>query len=87
LKGRLAAAIRARHGALAATAGLNEEVFDALVLLAAGSWDAAALRKGWDAVVALTLDMDSGRRMRLGRLGFDVAEAEELSALHTRNFM
>jgi hypothetical protein len=87
LKGRLAAAIRARHDTLAATAGLNEEVFDALVLLAAGSWEPAALERGWDAVVALTLDMDTGRRMRLGRLGFGEREAEELSALHTRNFM
>jgi hypothetical protein len=87
LKSRLAAAIRARHDTLAATAGLNEEVFDALVLLAAGSWEPAALERGWDAVVALTLDMDTGRRMRLGRLGFGEREAEELSALHTRNFM
>jgi hypothetical protein len=87
LKGRLATAIRSRHDALLATTGLNEEVFDALVLLAAGAWAPDALRKGWDAVVALTLDMDAGRRMRLGRLGFDEQEAEELSRLHTRNFM
>ena len=37
LLGRLADAIERRHDALANTAGLNEEVFDALVLLAAGS--------------------------------------------------
>ena len=35
----------------------------------------------------LTRDMDEGRRKRLIRLGFTDAEAEELSALHTRNFM
>jgi hypothetical protein len=87
LRGRLAAAIRARHDALATTSGLNEEVFDALVLLAAGSWETAALRRGWDLVISLTLEMDAGRRMRLGRLGFDEREAEALSALHTRNFM
>jgi hypothetical protein len=87
LKARLAAAIRARHDALSATAGLNEEVFDALVLLAAGSWAIADLRRGWDAVVELTVDMDAGRRRRLARLGFDERESEELSALHTRNFM
>jgi len=87
LRLRLASAVRARHDALARTAGLNDEVFDALVLLAAGGWEPDAIRKGWDAVVTLQRDMDSGRRMRLRRLGFDQREAEELSELHTRNFM
>jgi hypothetical protein len=31
--------------------------------------------------------MDEGRRKRLIRLGFTESDAEELSALHTRNFM
>jgi hypothetical protein len=31
--------------------------------------------------------MDEGRRHRLARLGFPEAEAAEVSALHTRNFM
>ena len=39
------------------------------------------------AVVALSREMDDGRRLRLNRLGFSVAEAARLSALHTRNFM
>jgi hypothetical protein len=36
LRGRLAVAIERRHDALSHTASLNDEVFDALVLLAAG---------------------------------------------------
>ena len=87
LRGRLTAAVERRHGALAHTAGLNEEVFDALVLLAAGSWDPAALRSGHAQVVALSREMDDGRRLRLARLGFDSHDAARLSALHTRNFM
>jgi hypothetical protein len=87
LRDRLAAAIERRHAALAHTAGLNAEVFDALVLLAAGSWDPAALRRGHAAVVELVRDMDAGRRQRLARLGFSPERAEQLSALHTRNFM
>ena len=87
LRGRLAAAVERRHSALAHTAGLNEEVFDALVLLAAGSWEPAALRAGHAAVVALSREMDDGRRLRLARLGFDGDAAARLSALHTRNFM
>ena len=87
LRGRLAAAIERRHTALAHTAGLNEEVFDALLLLAAGSWEPAALRAGHAKVVALQQDMDDGRRQRLARLGFTPEEAAALSSLHTRNFM
>jgi hypothetical protein len=87
LRERLAAAIRNRHDALSQTAGLNDEVFDALVLLAAGSFEPEAIRKGWDAVVELQRDMDAGRRRRLRRLGFDEHEAAELSELHTRSFM
>lgn len=69
------------------TAGLNAEVFDALLLLAAGSWNTDALRQGHQRVMDLTRDMDRGRKSRLLRLGFSEAEAAELSSLHTRNFM
>ncbi len=87
LRDRLANAIERRHASLAHTAGLNAEVFDALILLAAGSWEPAALRRGHDAVVALQREMDDGRRHRLLRLGFAPDRASSLSALHTRNFM
>jgi hypothetical protein len=72
---RLAAQDEARH------------VFDALVLLAAGAWDHDALRRGSALVGALLQDMDRARQGHLKRLGYDAAEAAELSALHTRNFM
>ncbi len=87
LRLRLAAAVERRHDALRHTAGLNEEVFDALVVVAAGAWTPDALRRGWDAVVALQEEMDVGRRVRLRRLGFEEADAARLSGLHTRNFM
>ena len=76
-----------RHAALLDTAGLNAGVFDALVLLAAGSWSPAAIRHGWHAVRELQSRMDEGRRRRLAYIGFPDDEAAELSALHTRNFM
>ncbi len=85
--GRLAAAAERRHHELRTSAGLNDEVFDALVLLAAGSTDPTAVAAGWRAVQELQRDMDDGRRGRLARLGFSTAEAEAISALHTRNFM
>ncbi|HND30945.1 MAG TPA: ferritin-like domain-containing protein, partial [Myxococcota bacterium] len=87
LRPRLAAAIRARHDSLRESSGLNEEVFDALLLLAAGSWAPEDLERGWDRVTALKLEMDQGRQFRLRKLGFSEEEAAALSVLHTRNFM
>ncbi len=84
---RLADAVRRRHDALRHTAGLNDEVFDALLLMAAGSWEHDALRQGSQRLFQLIHEMDEGRRKRLARLGFSESEAAELSALHTRNFM
>ncbi|GAA5003808.1 ferritin-like domain-containing protein [Streptomyces hyderabadensis] len=85
--GRLRQAVERRHDALRDTAGLNQEVYDSLVLLAAGSWEPAAIRRGWDAVQELQRQMDDGRRRRLHAIGFPDDESAELSALHTRNFM
>ncbi len=84
---RLAAAIEKRHDALRHTSGLNDEVFDALVLLAAGGWDPVSIARGYDAVAELARDMDEGRQRRLMKLGFSAPRAAALSALHTRNFM
>jgi hypothetical protein len=72
---------------LAHTAGLNEEVFDALVLLAAGEWRPEAVAAGFEKVQTLKQEMDRDRRARLVKLGFTADEASALSALHTRNFM
>jgi hypothetical protein len=87
LRGRLRAAVERRHDALVDTAGLNQDVFDALIVLAAGEWTPAAIRRGYQQVQALQQDMDEGRQHRLLRLGFPADEASELSSLHTRNFM
>src|SRR5690606_22781304 len=62
LRGRLAAAVERRHSALQHTAGLNAEVHDALVLLAAGAWSPEAIGRGHDRVAALVAEMDQGRR-------------------------
>ena len=86
-RGRLRAAVEARHHTLQHTSGLNEEVFDALLLLAAGGFEPSQILEGHRRVVKLKTDMDDGRRKRLHRLGFDDAEASALSSLHTRNFM
>ncbi|MFD0903447.1 hypothetical protein [Actinomadura sediminis] len=87
LRGGLRGAVERRHDALRDTAGLNADVFDSLVVLAAGEWTPAGIASGHRAVRRLRAEMDDGRRHRLERLGFPPDEAAELSALHTRNFM
>jgi hypothetical protein len=87
LRPRLATAVHRRHDALSHTAGLNAEVFDALVVLAAGQFTPPAIAEGFSRVQALEADMDEGRRRRLVKLGFSPGEAAELAELHTRNFM
>jgi TusA-related sulfurtransferase len=87
LRGRLRAAVERRHDALADTAGLNQDVFDSLVTLAAGEWTPQAIGRGYDEVQKLQAEMNEGRQHRLIRLGFPADEAADVSALHTRNFM
>jgi hypothetical protein len=87
LRGRLRSAVERRHDALIDTAGLNRDVFDSLVTLAAGEWTPEAIGRGYDQVQKLQIEMDEGRQHRLIRLGFPADEAVDVSALHTRNFM
>lgn len=87
LRSRLANAVQQRNDALSATAGLNEEVFDALILLAAGEFTPEAIATGYLRVQQLMRDMADGRQARLEKLGFGKASAQQLSSLHTRNFM
>jgi hypothetical protein len=87
LRARMQQAIERRHEALRHTAGLNAEVFDGLILLAAGGMDTERVAEGHRAVTELVTRMDSSRRTRLKQLGFADEEAAQLSSLHTRNFM
>jgi len=84
---RLALAVQARNDALAGTSGLNEEVFDALIILAAGAFTSKAIAAGYLRVQQLMRDMAEGRQARLEKLGFGQEQAQQLSSLHTRNFM
>jgi len=84
---RLAAAVRRRFDALSQTTGLNEEVFDSLVILAAKEWTPEAISEGFGKVQKLKNEMHQSRTARLQKLGFSAKEAENLSSLHTKNFM
>jgi hypothetical protein len=84
---RLSNAVQSRNDALSGTSGLNEEVFDALILLAAGEFTPKAIAAGYLRVQQLMRDMSEGRQARLEKLGFAREAAQRLSSLHTRNFM
>lgn len=84
---QLAQAVEQRFDNLAGTSGLNEEVFDALILIAAGTLTPEALARGAARVQQLMRDMTDGRLSKLLRLGFERGHAERLASLHTRNFM
>jgi hypothetical protein len=47
----------------------------------------AAIAQRYLRVQRLMVDMADGRQARLEKLGFDKLAAQQLSALHTRNFM
>ncbi|HLF79458.1 MAG TPA: hypothetical protein VJB57_18405 [Dehalococcoidia bacterium] len=87
LQDRVRAAADRRYQALQSTSGLSEDVFDALVVMAAGSWQPSAISIGYTAVGVLEREMAEGRERRLIRLGFPPSEAASLSSMHTRNFM
>src|SRR5690606_28708251 len=77
LLSRLARAVERRHHELQTSAGLNDEVFDALVVMAAGSLEPSAIGRGWEAVQELQREMEDARRGRLARLGFSEGEADQ----------
>ena len=87
LKHRLNAAVERRYDELGSTDGLNEEVFDALILLAAGAFTPEAVAMGHERVQRLKQEMADGRRARLAKLGFAPEAAQALAERHTRNFM
>jgi DNA-binding transcriptional ArsR family regulator len=87
LRMRLAQAVEHRNDTLAATAGLNEKEFDALILAGASELTPAGVARGYAHVQQLIRDMADGRYARLARLGFEREHAKQLASLHTRNFM
>ncbi len=83
----LARAARDRAKVLAGVTQVNPLVSEALALIAAGSLAPAAVRRGVAAARALHVTMHENRVRRLAACGFPHQLAEELSTLHTPNFM
>jgi TusA-related sulfurtransferase len=80
-------AIVDRASLLSGMKGLNPLVDESLVILAAGSLAPERLHAGLTARAQLYRTMHENRIRRLLAVGFGDSEAEELSQLHTPNFM
>jgi TusA-related sulfurtransferase len=87
LHARLESAVRRRAATLHDVAGVPAPIQDALTILAAGGDDPRAVAKGHEKFRELLLTMHVARIKRLQTAGFDAAQADHLSALHTPNFM
>ena len=85
--GELRAAVERRAEYLADASGQSPHVEEALVVLAAGHVAPGRIREGVLAVRALHETMHRRRIVRLRQLGFPPATAEEISEMHTPNFM
>src|SRR5437899_2293177 len=87
LKTKLQRAIAERASVLSGIKGLNPLVEESLVILAAGGLSPDRLPAGTKARAELYDTMHENRVRRLVAIGFREREAEELSTLHTPNFM
>ena len=87
LKEKLRRAVFDRASVLSVVKGLNPLVEESLSILAAGGLKPECLPQGMQARQELYHTMHENRIRRLVSVGFTEAEAEELSQLHTPNFM
>jgi len=87
IKDMLRHAITERASVLSGIKGLNPLVEESLVILAAGGLSPHNLPEAIRRRAELYQTMHENRVRRLVTIGFDQREAEELSELHTPNFM
>ena len=87
IKENLYRAVVNRASVLSGMKGLNPLVEESLVILAAGGLSTERLPAATHARIQLYDSMHEKRIRRLTAIGFSDREAEELSTLHTPNFM
>jgi TusA-related sulfurtransferase len=83
----LRAAVRQRAAFMSAITEVSPRVQEALAILAAGGLDPHRLGDGIHSVRALLEEMHVHRLQRLQAAGFTPEQADEMSRLHTPNFM
>ena len=80
-------AVKKRAAVMASVTEVSPRVQDALAVLAAGGLDPARLGGGMQKVRGLIAEMHDHRLKRLVQAGFTPEQADEMSRLHTPNFM
>ena len=83
----LRTAVRQRAAVMQSVTEVSPRIQEALAILAAGGLDPARLGEGTRAVRELIAEMHEHRLRRLEVSGFTPEQAEEISRLHTPNFM
>lgn len=84
---KLTEAVRARASFMEAVTGINPLVQEALAVLAGGGIEPDQIQVGLERVRHLMKAMHENRIKRLVSAGFSPEQAQELSELHTPNFM
>ncbi|MFL5243860.1 MAG: ferritin-like domain-containing protein [Gemmataceae bacterium] len=85
--GELLATVRQRAAFMSSVTEVSPRVQEALAILAAGGLDPERLAEGTRQVRDLMDEMHTHRLQRLQVAGFTPEQAEEMSRLHTANFM
>ncbi len=83
----LHAAVRQRAAVMHSVTEVSPRIQEALAILATGGLDPARLSEGTRKVRDLIAEMHEHRLRRLEVSGFTPVQAEEISRLHTPNFM
>jgi TusA-related sulfurtransferase len=83
----LLAAVRQRAAVMSSVTEVSPRVQESLAILAAGGLNTDRLADGVQRVRLLMEEMDDHRLRRLQVAGFTLEQAEEISRLHTPNFM
>lgn len=84
---KLLRAVQDRADYMKSVSGVNPLVQDALVFLAGGGDSPEQIRRGMQRVYQLYKRMHKNRVQRLQAIGLSFDQAEEISVLHTPNFM
>ena len=85
--GELLAAVRQRAAVMSSVTEVSPRIQEALAVLVAGGLDPARIGEGVRKVRELIAEMHEHRLRRLEVSGFTPEQAEEISRLHTPNFM
>jgi TusA-related sulfurtransferase len=84
---RFSSAVKARAEFLKSVSGVGALIEEALIIYAGGGITPSGLRVGARQVKRLYETMHINRMKRLATIGFNLGLAEEMSSLHTPNFM